>query len=82
MILKCQELSKMHLVLIGFEEQRLLDLWLLLDHYIISDFFTVTKIHQDVELDLTEQLMERKGSLTHNNVTGEGTVRSGKASGV
>lgn len=39
------------------------------------------QIQQDVELDLTEQLMERKGPLTQTNVTGEGTVMSGKASG-
>lgn len=40
-----------------------------------------SQIQQDVELDLTEQLMERKGPLTQTNVTGEGTVMSGKASG-
>ncbi|TRZ25322.1 hypothetical protein HGM15179_001819 [Zosterops borbonicus] len=41
----------------------------------------VIQIQQDVDLDLSEQLMERKDPLTQTHVTGEGIVVSGRASG-
>ncbi|RMC09288.1 hypothetical protein DUI87_14296 [Hirundo rustica rustica] len=38
-------------------------------------------IQQDVDLDLSEQLMERKDTLTQTHVIGEGIVLSGRACG-